>query len=466
MRWQAVLRRAVPRAVVGFVVVMGVAAVWAQQPHALYTNLAPPDQVVAIRAGRLFDAKAGTMLTNQVVLIRGDRIADVGPSVRIPPEATVFDLSGATVTPGMIDVHVHIMPGAGSNMTLPARTIRAIEIAQQGLYAGFTTLVDLNNRDNYATVDVRNAINSGQVQGPRMQVSGPALNPRASRPVGAPLPAGSDRGVGIDLYSQNPFGVNSPWEARKAVRLRKWYGTDWVKIYGTQDFVGTEYRVFKPDGKMVNSPSLTLEEIQAAVNEAQRLGLKVACHAYGGEGLKSCLAAGVDLPMHAPELDADDLNVLLQKGLPLMYTIEDLVGLNDGDMEITGGRASRLSLTRAAFQKTHAAGVPHPFGSGATSGDRFPVGKEARQFHFMVEWGMTPAESLQTAMTVAADALNYGWADRVGSIEQGKFADIIAVSGDPLADVTEMERVKFVMKGGVVVRNDLTPTPTMMTSVR
>ena len=312
MRWQAVLRT-----VVGLVVAMGVAGtpVWAQQPPKLQQNLAPPDQVIAVRAGRLFDARAGTMLTNQVVLIRGERIVDVGPAVQIPRGARVIDLSGATVTPGMIDVHVHIMPGGG-NMTLPARTIRAVEIAQQGLYAGFTTLVDLNNRDNYATVDVRNAINSGQVQGPRLQVSGPAINPRAGRAVGAPL-TGAE---GVDLYSQGPHGVNSPWEARKAVRLREWYGTDWIKIYGTQDFVGTEYRVFKPNGRMVNSPSLTLEEIQAATDEAHRLGLKVACHAYGGEGLKSCLAAGVDLPMHAPELDDDDLRVLLQKRLPLMYT--------------------------------------------------------------------------------------------------------------------------------------------------
>ena len=138
-----------------------------------------------------------------------------------------------------------------------------------------------------------------------------------------------------------------------------------------------------------------------------------------------------------------------------MYTIEDLVGLHEGGLRITGGRTSRLTLTTAAFQKSHPAGVPHPLiGSGATSGDRFPVGKEARQFHSMVEWGMTPAEALQTAMTVAADALNYGWADRVGAIEKGKFADLIAVAGDPLADITELQRVRFVMKGGQVVRND------------
>jgi imidazolonepropionase-like amidohydrolase len=213
-----------------------------------------------------------------------------------------------------------------------------------------------------------------------------------------------------------------------------------------------------PNGKMVNSPSLTFEEIQAIVDEAHRLGLKVACHAYGGEGLRSCISAGVDVPMHGPEMDDAEVQMLVQKKLAFGITIDDLVGLDAGDMKITGGKVSRLSLTVGVFKKLHAAGVPLPFGSGASgSSGEFPIGREANQFAYLVKWGMTPAQALQTAFMVAANVLNYNWGTQIGSVEKGKFADLCAVSGDPLADVTEMERVKFVMKGGVVVRNDLTP---------
>ncbi len=444
------------RSVIGFVAIVAVsgAVVLTQEraaapPQSPY--LAPPTQVVAIRAGRLFDSQAGTMLTNQIVLIKGDRISDVGPAVQIPAGARVIDLSTATVLPGMIDAHVHLI---GSGPSLPDRTLVALRTSWNGMNAGFTTMVDLNNRDNYGTIDLRNDIKKGLVPGPRLQVSGPALNPRAGGPVIGPnLPGIS----GADVV--DPYGVNSPWLARAAVRQRKWYGTDWIKIYGTMDFVGDEYRVFKPDGSMVNSPSLTLEEIQAAVNEAHRLGLRVACHAYGGEGLQSCISAGVDLPMHAPELDDTSFQMLVQKKLPLMMTIDDLVNLDPGDKRITGGKNSRLDLTEKAFKKAMAAGIPLPFGSGRGSSDNplMSVGGQAVQFKYMVQWGMRPAQALQTAFMTAANIMNYGWSDRIGSLEKGKYADVIAVAGDPLKDITEMERVKFVMKGGMVIKNDLTP---------
>ena len=446
MRSQAVFRTVVDFAVVALVL-SGTTA-WAQGRGrgAAPAPAAATQEVTAIRAGRLFDSKTGTMLTNQVVIVTGERITDVGPSAAIPQGARVIDLSNATVLPGMIDMHVHLV-GQGS---LPMSTLIALETAQRGLNAGFTTMADMNSRVSYLTVDLRNAINRGIAKGPRLQVAGPAINPRAGGPVQAPSEITSDP-FGNDL------GVYSPDDARKAVRKLKAYGADFVKIYGTQDFVGDEYRVFKPDGKMVNSPSLTAGEIAAAVDEAHRLGLKVACHAYGGEGLTSCIAAGVDIPMHGPEMTDAQLQLIVQKKLMLGITIDDLINLDPGDKKITGGKVSRFSLTEGVFKRAHAAGIPLPFGSGRGSAAEggMSVGGEASQFSWMTKWGMSPVQALQTAFMVAADSLNYNWGSQIGSVEKGKFADIVAVSGNPLTDITEMERVKFVMKGGDVIRNDL-----------
>jgi imidazolonepropionase-like amidohydrolase len=418
------------------------------------TTLRSQDQTIAVRAGHLFDAKAGQMLTDQVVLIKGDRITDVGPAARvtIPPEAKVLDLSKATVLPGMIDAHVHLT--RESELSLPYRTLEGLESAQVAMNAGFTTLVDFGARGNYNTIDIRDAIDNGIVQGPRLQVSGPPIDPRAANPIPSP-PTITGGGMPSDL------NANSPWEARAAVRKLRVYGVDWIKIYATQDFIGGRngYRVFKPDGTMVNVPSLTLEEIQAIVEEAHRGGLKVGCHAYGGDGMRSCIAAGVDLTMHVPELDDASVNMLVQKKLPLQFTIDDIRNLEQTDLNITRGKLSRLMLTETAFKKAMAAGIPLPFGSGVsvphTENPLMWMGTQANQFAYFVKWGMTPAQALQSVFTVAASVLNYGWADRVGTVEKGKYADLIAVSGNPLMDVTEMERVKFVMKGGVVERNDL-----------
>jgi len=413
-------------------------------------------QVVAVRAGRLFDARTGTMLSNQVVLIRGDRIADVGPALQIPPDAQVIDLSAATVLPGMIDGHVHTSQNL-PNESVEHRTMIMIQSAQRDLDAGFTTVIDMDSRGGFGTVELRNAINSGLVRGPRMQVAGQSLNQRASTPYPNTVPG---------FYSGFTEGknINGPWLARAAVRELKFHGADWAKIYTTQDFVGAELYEFRPDGSLVASPSLTLEEVEAIVDEAHRMGLKVACHTYGGDGMRACVQAGVDLPMHLLELYKDDatLKMVIQKKLPVMMTIDDLIGLEAEDKKLTGGKVTRLGLGEQTFRKLLAAGVPLPFGSGAVP-VAFPHGKQADQFAYLVKWGMTPAQALQTAFTIAANILNYNWANRVGSLEKGKFADLIAVSGDPLADITEMQRVKFVMKGGTVVRNDLTVRMTSST---
>jgi imidazolonepropionase-like amidohydrolase len=406
--------------------------------------ITPPAQVVAIRAGRLFDSRAGTLVNNQVIVIRGDRIADVGSSVAIPPGARVIDLSSATVLPGMIDAHVHLFPA--EDLSESTRTIVGVANAQTDLNAGFTTVLDMDSRGGFGTVDLRNAINRGLVMGPRMQVVGQSLNQRAS----VPYPALFNRFV--DRFTEDK-NVNSPWLGRAAVREAKLHGVDWVKIYTTQDFVGDEYNVWKPDGTLVNSPSLTEEEVMAIVDEAHRLGLKVACHTYGGEGQLSCLKAGVDAPNHLTDLDDASLKLLLDKRLPLEMTVDDLVSLEPGDLKTTGGKNSRLKMAEQAFKKARAAGVSIVFGSGATSAT-IPHGIGADQFAYFVKWGMTPTQALQTAYLPAATMLNYHWEQQVGSIEKGKFADIIAVAGNPLVDVTEMQRVRFVMKGGLVVRDD------------
>ena len=441
-------QRSCALAVLGIVAAVGLSSVVHSQggiASAPGKFLVPATQVVAIRAGRLFDSRAGTLLSNQIVVVRGDRIADVGPSVSIPPEARVIDLSTATVLPGMIDAHVHVFPA--DELSEATRTIVAVANAQADLDAGFTTVLDMDSRGGFGTVDLRNAINRGVVLGPRMQVVGQSLNQRAARP----YPSFFERFMDRFTESKNP---NSPWLGRAAVREAKLHGADWVKIYTTQDFVGDEYSVFKPDGSLVNSPSLTEEEVVAIVDEAHRLGLKVACHTYGGEGQLSCLRAGVDSPNHLTDLDDVSLKLLVDKKLPFLLTIDDLVALEPGDLRTTGGKNSRLKMAEQAFKKARAAGVPFVFGSGATSAD-VPHGKQADQFPYFLKWGMTPTQAVQMPFLPTAAMLNYNWVDRIGSVEKGKFADVIAVTGNPLTDVSELQRVRFVMKGGLVVKNEI-----------
>jgi imidazolonepropionase-like amidohydrolase len=412
---------------------------WSQAPHVI----APADQVTAIRAGHLFDAKSGAMLTNQVVLIKGDRVTDVGPNVQIPAGAKVIDLSGATVLPGMIDTHVHVNTGG---QTAAQRAMIALANAQTDLHAGFTTVMDMDSRGGYNTVDLRDAIRQGYVMGPRMQVVGQSLNQRATNYY-------PDTQIRFQEGYTEDKNLNSPQLARAAVREAKLHGVDYIKIYTTQDFVG-QMHMWKPDATLVNSPSLTFDEISAITDEAHRLGLKVACHTYGGEGMFSCLNAGVDAPNHLLELDEAGIKILLDKKETFVPTLDDLIALEKPDMQETNGRNSRMKLMEQAFRRALAAGVAMAFGSGSTS-PSIPHGKQGNQFGYFVRWGMSPAQSLQMAYLPAARMLNYGWENEIGSLEKGKFADLIAVSGNPLADVNEMERVKFVMKGGLVAKNEL-----------
>src|SRR5580700_3508658 len=337
---------------------------------------APPAEGVAVRAGRLFDSKSGAMLANQVILIQGDRIMAVGPAdrVKIPAGAMVIDLSRATVLPGLIDRHVHLMQEQQPNDARAA--FSGWHYALKDLNAGFTTLQDMGSPYTYATVELRDAINKGEIPGPRLQVAGPQLNPRAAGYYPAPsvvTPFSQTAGPNAFQLSGD---VNSPWLARAAVREHSHYGVDWIKVYETEDYEGGGYPdpagagAFTPDGKMINVPSLTLEENQAIVDEAHRRGLRVACHAYGGEGLRNCLEAGVDMPMHvivgvtgAEGLDDETLR-LFKKPLwdgtqrPVMQTLWDLIGDLEGrDLKASGGHTTRFRLTEMSFKRLVAAGV-------------------------------------------------------------------------------------------------------------
>jgi imidazolonepropionase-like amidohydrolase len=437
------------------------------QFNASVMNMQPtPAEGIVVRAGRMFDPRSGKNLANQVIVIQGDRITDVGPaaSVLIPPRARVIDLSGATVLPGLIDRHVHLFQDQQPN---DARAVlMGANYALKNLNAGFTTIQDMGSPYTYASVELRDAIEKGLVPGPRMQVTGPQLNPRAASPYPAPSTV-TPFGQGVWQLTSN---INSPWLARAAVREHSHYGTDWVKIYDTEDYEGGGYPdppgsgAFTPDGRMINVPSLTLEEDKAIVDEAHRRGLKVACHAYGGEGLRNCLTAGVDLPIHvivgvtgAPGLDDETIRLFKQPLAdgtlrPVNQTLWDLIGdLEARDLKASGGKTTRFKLTELSFKRLVKENVKQIFGSGVYLGGH---GTQAMQFAIFVKWGLTPAQALQMATTNAAESLNFDLGKKVGVIEKGRFADLVAVSGDPLTDITETERVKFVMKGGTIFRND------------
>src|SRR6266849_6394082 len=320
MRWQNTL------AVVSIAAAIGATAGPSQSQEggaarnpAAGKYLAPPDQVVAIRAGRMFESKSGAILNNQVILIKGDRITNVGSSVDIPAGARVIDLGSATVMPGMIDAHVHVVTGGA---TPTQRALIALANAQIDLAAGFTTVLDMDSRGGFNTVDLRDAINAGLVQGPRMQVVGQSINQRAGN-----YYPDSESVRFLEGFTENK-NVNSPWLARAAVREAKLHGVDWIKIYTTQDYVG-QMHMWRPDDTLVASPSLTYEEVEAIVDEAHRLGLKVACHTYGGEGMDSCINAGVDAPNHLLELDDKGIKVLLYFFNYTATTVNDTLALHD-----------------------------------------------------------------------------------------------------------------------------------------
>jgi len=401
----------------------------------------PAPSVVAVRAGRLFDSKAGRMLTKQVVVLIGDRISDVGPDgqIKIPAGAQVIDLGQATVLPGLIDAHTHMFNTRGAKGTTEASMLIAVQNAQADLRAGFTTARDMSSHGNgYGDVAVRDAINQGRFDGPRYQVSTLGIVWGAA----PPNPAAPENPLASTI-------IRSADEGRAAVREQIGRGADWIKLFptGAYSFTATgqaEYVVTYP-----------LPVLQALIDETHRLGKKAACHVLGGEGQKNAIVAGCDTIEHAFGLDQEQANMMVAKGLFYDPTLQRYIEpyMDDNDAKSTGGKYRMIPIfEKAVAMAANTKGMKIMMGSGA-DGSTYVHGTQALDLEKLVtRGGLTPVRALQAATSVNAEAL--GWQDQIGSIDKGKYADLVAVGGDPLADITELQRVMFVMKAGKVIRHD------------
>jgi imidazolonepropionase-like amidohydrolase len=406
---------------------------------------APAPRTIAIRAGRLFDSTTGQMLTRRVVLITGERITEVGAegTVKIPSGVPVIDLSQATVLPGLIDAHTHMFNTRGPKGTTEASMLIAVQNAQADLRAGFTSARDMSSHGNgYADVEIRNAINEGRFDGPRYQVSTLGIVWGAA----PPDPKKPDNPLASTV-------VRSVDEARAAVREQVMHGADWIKLFPTGAYS------FDAAGKAHYVLMYPMPVLQALIDETHRLGKKAACHVLGGEGQRNAIIAGCDTIEHAFDLDQEQANMMVAKGLYYDPTLQRYIEpyMDDNDAKSTGGKYRMIPIFEKAVSMAAATkGLKIMMGSGA-DGSTYPHGSQALDFEMLVRHGgLTPARAIQSGTIINAEVL--GWKDRVGSIDKGKFADLIAVPGDPLADITALQRVGFVMKGGKVIRSELSET--------
>jgi len=404
------------------------------------------EPLIALRAARLLDVSSGTVVSQPLIIVRGDKIERLGGE--LPPGARVIDLENRILLPGLIDTHTHILLQGDATEAeyhfqilreypshRVARAVRAMRIA---LDHGFTTMRDLETEGaGYGDVGLRDAVNEKVIDGPRLQVVGPALSTSGSYPILHFRPDWSFP-TGVQVCD----GADG---CRKAVREQLSYGTDWVKIYAN-----TSGLHLTPDGYVDSPPNWTREEIGAVVNEAHAKGHKVAAHATSDTGLKLAVEAGVDSIEHGTSIRPEMAQQMAKKGIYFCPTLT--VGAYVAEPRAREGRPIWLEMPKVvakSIQNSRKAGVKIVFGTDA-GGFPWTEINQAQEFRHEVRLGMTPLEAIRSATTVAAEML--GWQGKVGVIAPGAFADVIAVSGDPLKDVTVLEKVDFVMKGGEVVR--------------
>ena len=402
-------------------------------------------KTVAVRAGRLLDVKTGKTLANQTIVIEGDkieRVAETSGDELLPAGATVIDLPNATVLPGLIDAHTHLTvnPDFGYSMlgiSIPRQALIGAHNARVTLEAGFTTVRNVAAY-SYADVALRDAINAGEVPGPRMLVSGPPLSITGGHCDNNLLP--------YEFHETYPGVADGVEGVQHKTREIIKYGADLIKICATGGVLSK--------GDDPNAAQYTLEEMKAIVADAHRLGRKVAAHAHGAQGVIWASEAGVDSVEHGHMMNDEAIATLKKNGtylVPTLYLM-DWQRENAARANLPDYAKRKMDLVsqtgKTNAKKAFEAGVKIGFGTDAGV---YPHGLNAHEFNVYVQLGMTPLRAIQTATIYDAELL--GWPDKVGTIEAGKFADMIAVDGDPLADVTTLERVKFVMKGGDVVKN-------------
>ncbi len=413
--------------------------------HAQPVDAPPPSGVdtwVVVRTGRLIDPSTGSVSTGQALVIHNDRIVSIGSPASAPAGARLIDLGDETVLPGLVDVHVHLTAkptDAGYNalrVSIPREAIDGVANAKKTLEAGFTTVRNVG-ASHFTDVALRDSINDGEVEGPRMQVSGPPLGATGGH---------ADDNLLPEQYDQQADGVaNGPWQLRAIVRRNIKYGADLIKFMATGGVLS--------HGDSVGGQQLSQEEMNAIVEEAHLWGRKVAVHAHGTDGIKAAIRAGADSIEHCSFIDAEGIALAKSHGTYLDMDIynDDYImseGPKAGIEPASLAKEHEVGVTqRENFRKVHAAGAKMAF---ATDAGVYPHGDNARQFFYMVKYGMTPMQAIQAATVSGADLM--GWGGKVGCIQAGCYADIIAVAGDPLQNVRALEQVNFVMKGGVVYR--------------